>query len=264
MNIVLGLIAWIGCWSAMMVNAPDYALIEFANMAGGGNLSYFFIKLMKRSYNLIFLIFLNLFCFVTQFFEINHDLEFVLFVINVIFFINTFWDIIVNSYNKNYISLLQSKVLSPVKLLDMFDLEINCNLPKEVNSNGIYVLIKNSIYYKDEKQKICLTPKKFGMKKSPIKMGEIRFIVAQLNEMSVEFSDNIEVKSFYKHNDLYEYSDYFIFDEIKNNRFRKGFYKGVPVVSEIFNTIFMVTYFLLGFLSIASVFGSNWCQWFIL
>lgn len=61
MDIFLSIIAWVGCWSAMMVNAPEYLLINAINQSGEGKLSYFFIKLMKRSYNLIFLIFLNLF-----------------------------------------------------------------------------------------------------------------------------------------------------------------------------------------------------------
>lgn len=264
MDIFLSIIAWFGCWSAMMVNAPEYLLINTINQSSEGKLSYFFIKLMKRSYNLIFLIFLNLFCFITQFFVLSQDLKFVLFVINIMFFINTFWDILINSYNKNYIALLQSKLVSPVKLLDMFEVETNCNLPNQYNSNGIYILIKNKIYYKDESQRICLTPKKLGMKKSPIKLGEIKFIVSQLNEKGIKFSDNIEVNSFYKHNDLYEYSDYFVFDEVKNNKFRRMFYKCIPLISEILNSIFLIVYFGLGVLSIASAFGSNWCSWFTL
>ena len=87
MDILLSIIAWIGCWSAMMVNAPDYVLINAINQSSEGKLSYFFIKLMKRSYNLIFLILLNLFCFITQFFILSQDLKFVLFVINIMFFI---------------------------------------------------------------------------------------------------------------------------------------------------------------------------------
>lgn len=266
MNIVLGILAWIGSWSAMMVNAPDYLLIYSLNNSKESSLSYFFIKLMKRSYNLIFLIFLNLFCFVTQFFVLNQDLKFVLFVINIIFFINAIWDIVVNSYNKNYIALLQSKVVKPVKLLDMFDFEKNCIMPNTYNSNGLYILIKGKIYYRDETNKVCLTPKKFNLKKTPIVMGEIKYIVSQLNEKEVKFSENEEmlVYSFYKHNDLYEYSNYFVFDEIKNNKFRRGFYKCIPIISEIFNTIFMFCYFALGVLSIVSIFGTNICYWFTL
>lgn len=123
MNIFLGILAWLGCWSAMMVNAPDYFLINVINQGNEGKTGYMLIKLVKRSYNLIFLIGLNFLCFISQFFTISHDLSFVIFVVNIIFFVNVFWDIIINSYNKNYISLLQSKIVSPVKLLDMFDVE---------------------------------------------------------------------------------------------------------------------------------------------
>lgn len=264
MNIFLSVIACLGCWSAMLVNAPEWFLIDVLKTSREEKLSYFYIKLMKKSYNLIFLISLNLFCFISQFFVLKQDLRFVLFVVNIIFFINALWDIVVNSYSKNYIALLQSKLVAPINLLYMFDVETNCNLPNKYNSSGIYVLINNKVYYQDENQRICLTPKKFGMKKSPIKLGEIRFIVSQLNEKGIKYSDNIEVNSFYRYKDLYEYSDYIVFDEVKSNKFRKWFYKCIPVISEILNSIFLMAYFGLGVLSIASAFGSNWCTWFTL
>lgn len=264
MQIFLGLLSWFGCWSAMIINLPEYFLIGMLFQSGGGKSSYFLTKLAKRSYNLIFLIALNFFCYITQFFVISQDLKFVLFVINIVFFVNALWDIIIKSYNKNYISLLQSKLVSPVRLLDMFELETNCELPNEYNAHSIYVLIRGKIYYKDDNQTICLSPKKFGMKKSPIKPGEIKYIISQLNEKEIKFNKDVQVNSFYKYNDIYEYADYIVYDEVKNNKFRKSFYKYIPIISDILNTIFTVVYLGLGILSFASMFGSNWCYWFIL
>lgn len=261
-NIIISLIAAIGCFSAMMINAPEYLVIKAIQDSNDGKITYPYIKMALRGYNLLFLILLNLFCFITQFFYISNDLKFVLFSINVIFFVNALWDIVVNSYNKNYISLLQSKLVNPVKLIYMFDVEENCVMPSDCNYKGIYVIIKNRIYYQDDNKKICLYPKKFGYKKTPIKYGEMRFIVSQLNENGESFNEDIEIKTFYKHRDLYEYSDYFVFGEIKNNKFRKLIFKCIPFMNNILNTILCFVYAALGVIAVASACGSNWFDWF--
>ncbi len=264
MNIFFGIIVWLGCWFAAMGNLPEYFITNAISRSGDGKVSYFLIKLTKRTYKLMFLIFLNVFCFASQFCAINNDLSFVLFVINIIFFFNALWEVILNSYNKNYIALLQSKLVSHVELLNIFDLNENCEMPNEYDSNGIYLLIKNKVYYKDDKYSLCLTPKTFGLKKSPIKTGEIKFIVSQLNNNEIKFNQDVKVDSFYRHPDLYEYSDYFVFDEIKNNKVRRWLYKCVRTVNNILSPILFFVYLGLGIIAFASMCGSNWCSWFTL
>lgn len=262
MDIFLGILAWMGCWSAAMINAPEYSAIKAISDTNDGKLSYRYIKMTMKGYNLVFLIFLNFFCFITQFFNFNNDLKFVLFSINGIFFINVLWDIVVNSYNKNYIVLLQNKLAESTKLSYMFDLEENCTMPTECDVKYIYVIFKNKIYYKDDRQTICLHPKKFGYKKTPIKYGEIRYIVEQLNKENKAYNENIEVKTFFNHPDLREYSSYFVFDEVKNNKFRRWMYKHIVVIGDILKSFLWVVYMALGIIAFASIFGSNWFRWF--
>ena len=263
-DIILGIFVWLGCWSAMMVNSPEYIFTNAVAMQmDKPTHSYAFVKLIRRSYNILFLILLNVFCLISEFLVLRQDLKFVLFVINIIFFFNVIWDMIVNSYNKNYIAELQKKVVAPVQLKIMFDIK-NEQMPNDYNCPGIYLLIRDKIYYKDDKISICLEPKKFGQKKSPIKLGEIKYIVAQLNDANKVFSEDVEVQSFYKHPDLYEYSDFIIYDEIKNNKFRKFVYRVIPKLGNILNTVFAFIYFALGIIAFASSCGSNWCWWFTL
>lgn len=120
MDVLLGIVTWFGCFSASIINVPDYMFIKLLNQNSENELSYFFIKIMKRSYNLIYLIGLNIVCFIGQFFVLNNDLRFVLFVINILFFINVFLELLINSYNKNFISLLQQKVTSNIKVSVLF------------------------------------------------------------------------------------------------------------------------------------------------
>lgn len=263
MNILLGILASYGCWATAIKHAPDYIVFSILN-SDDSKIPYPILKALKRTYKLMSLILLNLFCFISQFFVLSNDLKFVFFTVNIIFFLNVFLDIFIDSYNKNYIALLQEKIVSPVKITYLFDVETNAEMPNDYKNNGIYLLIKGKIYYKDDTQSICLSPKKFGLKKSPLNLGEIKYIISKLNENNTQYNDDLDVLSFYKYPDLYLYSDYFVFDEIKNNSFRKKIYKIIHHLSEIFNTIFVLLYFLLGSLSLASIFGSNICPWFTL
>ena len=262
MNIFFGIIMWLGCWSGCMLHIPFYKFVNAINNSGNEKIPYRFIKFMQKSYDIIFILALNIVSFIVQFFPISHDLQVVIFVVNVIFFITVFFDIIRNSYQKNYISILQNKILTEINLEDMFDIEQVKSLPKEYTNPGIYLLIKDAVYFSNDTIKIKLEPRKLGQKKSPLNFDEIEYIVEQLNKSEGPFNPKLKVKSFYKHPDIYPYSSFIVRDEVSPSKFRLNFLTFFVKIENILKPLLYTIYFLLGIVSFATIFNSNWLYWF--
>jgi len=262
MNILFGIIMGFGCWAGCMLHIPFYKFVNAINNSGNEKIPYKFIKFMQKSYDIIFILALNIVSFIVQFFSISHDLQVVIFVVNVIFFITVFFDIIRNSYQKNYISILQNKILTEINIDDIFDIEEAKSLPKEYSNPGIYLLIKDTVYFSNDKIKIKLEPRKFGQKKSPLNFDEIEYIVEQLNKQEEPFSPKLKVKSFYKHSDIYPYSSFIVRDEVSPNKFRLKFLTFFVKIENILKPLLYTIYFLLGIVSFATISNSNWLYWF--
>lgn len=237
-NLTLGIISAIFCFYSI---GRYISLSELVKTLAESQtkISYFIIKIMNKVYIYSPIIAINMILFIAQFFDINTQLNFVFKLINGLFFIDLLMDLITNSYKNNYIFLMQKKLLFPVRVDVIFDIEENCD-NNRIKNEKIYIAEKGIILYKDSNKSIKLIPKsQFKFDKD-----EVAFYVHQLNEYG-NFSLDMTVNSFYKYPDLNEFANFFVYGAIKYSELRKFIFNIAKKIKPKLNYCYMFIYLAL-------------------
>lgn len=274
MNITFGILIAIGSISSFYAYLPFSVLIDIFN--DKYNESSRFDRLLKKlklknvesykelvnrknSFTIYSIVLLNFVCFISQFFNVSHDLKVVILIINILFLLGVLLNLCSNKYLKSYILLLQNSISTGVAVKNYFKIEPIETMPEQYKCYGEFMKIKDKLYYHKCDTKLVLKLKNKYNKK--VGSSELDYIVDQLNNLNVDFNGEIRIKSLYKVPQLINYSK-FIVNESAMSKF-------LPKGLKLFNKFYLPTSIFLSLLylslvvfSIAACCGTDWFYWF--